>query len=288
MRNLTIERRKSFVGCLGKMKIYVEDPFATEISLQNVPCRKLGEIKNGEQKTFQIPENEAKIFVIADALSKNYCCEFFQLPQGDQDIFLAGQNKFNPAAGNPFQFDHNENPKALELRKKGTKKGAVILTCAIVFGFLAGYAIAGGLFKSEAEAKTFSAEGLQITLTDEFKKAEFEGQTVVYDSSKVAVFALKEKTDSIENGESITLQEYAKFVTDANNQLSESIQTKDGLTWFEYEFYNEEEGKTFHYFAYVYKADDAFWLVQFAVYKENVDKLRENITEWAKSVSFPA
>ncbi|MBP1575986.1 MAG: hypothetical protein J6A68_00485 [Oscillospiraceae bacterium] len=47
MRNLTIKRTKSFVGCLGKMKIYIEDPTSNELLINNTPCRKIGDLKNG-------------------------------------------------------------------------------------------------------------------------------------------------------------------------------------------------------------------------------------------------
>ena len=50
MRTLTIKRAKSFVACLAKMKVYVEDPTSREIVINNVPCRKLGDLKNGEEK----------------------------------------------------------------------------------------------------------------------------------------------------------------------------------------------------------------------------------------------
>ena len=78
MRNLTIKRTKSFVGCLAKMKIYIEDPTSNEMLINNTSCRKIGDLKNGEEKTFQIGEQEAKVFVIADKLSKNYCNEYYQ------------------------------------------------------------------------------------------------------------------------------------------------------------------------------------------------------------------
>ena len=50
MRNLTIVRRKSFVACLAKMKVYIEDPASNELVINKIPCRKLGELKNGEEK----------------------------------------------------------------------------------------------------------------------------------------------------------------------------------------------------------------------------------------------
>ena len=71
MRNLTIKREKSFVGSLAKMKVYIEDPTSNEISINDIPCRKIGDLKNGEEKTFQIDEQEVKIYVIGDKLSKN-------------------------------------------------------------------------------------------------------------------------------------------------------------------------------------------------------------------------
>ena len=123
MRNLTIKRRKTFVGCAVKMKVYIEDPYSNDIIINNVSCRKLGTLKNNEEKTFVIEDNAAKVFVIADKLSKNYCNEFYQLPAGSEDVYLTGKNKLNLASGNPFLFDNNDNEEALKNRKKGTKKG---------------------------------------------------------------------------------------------------------------------------------------------------------------------
>lgn len=145
MRNLTIKRTKTFVACLGKMKVYIEDPASNEIVINNVPCRKLGDLKNGEEKTFSIGENEAKVFVIADQLSKNYCNEFFKLPAGDTDVFLSGKNCFNPANGNAFRFDGVTDEEILQNRKKGTQKGLIVLCIAIVVGFVMGFLISSGL-----------------------------------------------------------------------------------------------------------------------------------------------
>ncbi len=42
MRNLIITREKSFVACLGVMKVYIEDRMSPEITINNTPCRKPG------------------------------------------------------------------------------------------------------------------------------------------------------------------------------------------------------------------------------------------------------
>ena len=49
MRKLTIKRAKSFVASLTKVKVYIEDQLSNELTINNVPCRKLGNIKNGEE-----------------------------------------------------------------------------------------------------------------------------------------------------------------------------------------------------------------------------------------------
>ena len=142
MRKLTIKRRKTFVACLMKLKVYIEDPSAGELTINGVACRKLGDIKNGEEKTFEIGEQAARVFVIADTLSKNYCNEFYELPERQDDISLSGKNCFNPANGNAFRFDNNTSAAALENRKRGLKKGVVVLIVSIVVGAAVGFLIA--------------------------------------------------------------------------------------------------------------------------------------------------
>ena len=77
MRELTITRRKTVVGCAGKLKVYIEDPSAVELIINNSPCRMLGTLRNGETKQFSIPEEACKIFVIAGKMSRNYCFDYY-------------------------------------------------------------------------------------------------------------------------------------------------------------------------------------------------------------------
>lgn len=146
MRTLTIKRTKRFVAFLVKMKIYVEDPTSDEIVINKVPCRKLGTLKNGEEKSFQIDDGAAKVFAIADQLSKDYCNEYYQLPEGTEDIFLSGRNHFNPASGNAFRFDGNDNEEIIANRKKNNVKGVVVLIVSIIVGAILGFLIANSLF----------------------------------------------------------------------------------------------------------------------------------------------
>lgn len=287
MRNLTIKRIKSFVGCLAKMKIYVEDHFNSEITINDIPCRKIGELKNGETKTFQIDENALKVFVIADKISKEYCNEYYQLNEGQEDVFLSGKNKFNIANGNAFRFDNNNNAEINSNRKKGTLKGAAVLVSVLVLSSLIGYSIGSCMLSGKtSKAKTFSSNGMNITLTDEFKETKVENFTVAYDSKNVAVLALREPFSLVEGFENHTLEQYANLVIKANNLSGIKPQTADGLTYFEYNFTNPETKDEYTYFSYAYKADDAFWMVQFATLSKNADEYKTQITDWAKLVNF--
>ncbi len=145
MRNLTIERRKTFVACLMKMKVYVETDGIGELVINGTPCVKLGTLKNGETKTFEISEKAVKIFVICDKVSKEYCNDFYQLPEGKEDVALSGKNKFSLASGNAFVFDNNDNPEAVQNRQKGKRIGTVVLFIAIVVGVVIGFLLGSGI-----------------------------------------------------------------------------------------------------------------------------------------------
>ena len=269
------------------MKIYIEDPTSCEITINNTPCRKIGDLKNGEEKTFQIGEQAAKVFVIADKLSKNFCNEYYQLSDGQEDIFLSGKNRFNPANGNAFRFDNNISEEVLANHKRTTRKGLLILAVAIIVGAIVGYSIVFGLLSGQTpKMKTFSSNGMTVTLTNEFKEVDIENYTATYDSKNVAVFTLKEAFALADGIENCSLEQYADLVIKNNNIGSAEIKTDEGLTYFEYEFVNPEINDTYRFFSYVYKTNDAFWLVQFATLDENVEKFAQQITEWAKSVEF--
>ncbi len=105
MRELTINRRKTFVGSLMKVKIYIHDPNSNEINIKGYPCRKLGEIKNNSSLTISIDEERHILFAIFDVVSKDYCYDAIEIPEGISNIMISGKNKFSPLQGNPFIFD---------------------------------------------------------------------------------------------------------------------------------------------------------------------------------------
>lgn len=140
----------------------------------------------------------------------------------------------------------------------------------------------------EAQPKTFTAEGMSVTLTDGFTKRSVDGFTVAYDSKDVAVLALKESFADFQ-GIELTLKEYADLVRQSNaSRNPTAVVEKDGLYTMEYSFFNEEENETYKYLCAMYESEDAFWMVQFACKADAYDSLSDTLLTYAKSVSFDA
>ena len=286
MRTITIRRIKSFVGAISKMKVYIEDPYSNETKINGTPCKKVGELKNGSEISFLTEDTAVKVFVIADKISKNYCSEYFQIPEGNENITLTGKNKFNVTNGNAFVFDNNFDEGALLNRKKNTKKGILILCIAGVIGFLSGYTLTSNLdFNQPNTTGVFSDNGMTITLNSEFNDYTIKGYTNCYSTQDVSVFVIKEPftmfTDDVD-----TIEEYSSLIISNNNLSSATLKQSDGLARFDYESTNIDTNETYKYYSYLYMSDDAFWLVQFATLASNADKYEKSITNWAKSVTF--
>lgn len=296
MRNVTITRQKSGVACLGTMKVYIEDPIAGDLPVKMrvrdeatglpvtkpVMCRKLGTLKNGEQATFPIGFGAAKIVVIADKTSRNYCSEYYQIPAGEEDLTLTGKNRYAPLQGNPFRFDGVTDEIILENRKRGKKIGTLILCISLIVGFAIGFASA---FIEDTSPKTFSDEGMTITLTGEFVEFDEEAYTVCYGSRDVAVLAIEEKFAILPGANALNLKQYAHAVMNASGVSSE-VKTEQGLTYFEYDSTDAENGEIYHYYTFVYKGKDAFWIIQFGMDANQVEDYHEQVFEWAATVKF--
>lgn len=283
VRSLTIIRRKKFTACLCSIKVYIEDHASPELEINSIPCRKLGEIKNGQQATFQIDDEAAKLVIIADKASKEYCNEVYALPQGSEDITLTGENKLNPGLGNIFRFDGNDTPENTAIRKKHSIKGWLVLAIAVAVGVILGTAFTR---INSVKEQVFSAEGMTITLTNQFEKVDIQGFTLSYDSSTAAMLALKESFAEYPGLQDMSLSQYGDAVIHNNACQTEGLQEKNGLTYFTYSFQSPEDQITYCYYTFLFKNPDAFWLVQFVCNQADVRILENDIFRWAGSISF--
>lgn len=280
MRQLTVRREKSFVACLAKDKVYIEDHYAGDTVIGGVPCRKLGDLKNGEAKTFVVGDEAARVYVISDKLSKEFCNDFFLLPAGDFPIFLVGKHLYNPVSGNAFRFNDNHNPEAVANRKRGGRIGVIVLIAAVIIGFLIGFF---GNFWDVPQDKIFSAAGMSVTLTDEFNEGEMEGFTAMWSSSEAAFIVLEEPYDTLtevmDDPAATTVETYLRLLMEHNGDGGE-LEVVEGLPRYHYDW----EG--YRYYVYAYKGNNAFWMVQIVVDLDVVDEYEDEVSRWARSVTL--
>lgn len=134
--------------------------------------------------------------------------------------------------------------------------------------------------------EVFEKDGFSITLTSEFIEKQYENYFVSYDSKNVAVFVIKEPFSALEGFEDYTLGRYADLMKKnctKDNVTPSEITEADGVTYFEYSFFNKE-GVSYKYLTAMYKGDDAFWTVQFATPISEYEGFKLQILEFAKSV----
>lgn len=292
MRRLWITRHKAKAAGKAIMNVYMEDPENGDTEINECLCRKLGELKNDQQKRFNIGNEAAKVFVVADARNRNLYNDFAEIPEGEEDVFLSGKNYQNPRAGNPFRFDGAEEEELPENRETGRHKGKILLIIAIVVGIvvgvLAGIGVSSAMLEGADEtipAKTFACQGLQITLTEEFTEISVPGYTTCYSAGDTAVFLMREDFAAKEGFGELDLDGYGAMIL-ANNHLEQDVtlEKENGLTTFAWVITDEETGVPYYYHCGLYKGPDAFWMVQITTEAEGAAEEIPQFRQWLKSV----
>lgn len=285
MRFLCIERKRSFAAALATMKVYIEDSVAGDLQINGVLCRKLGTLKNGETANFRISEAAAKVFVICDRVSKDFCFDSYDVPAGSANIALSGNCILNPIAGNPFRFSGEETKKDRKLRNKILLIGGISVVALIAAAVIIGMAMRSRV--TMGDSQVFTVDDMQITLTKDFVEFDAEGYARAFDSKHVAIMVLQEEFTLMEGLENYSLSDYGELVLANNkNTKNDGLQAKEGVMYFEYETVNREDGQKYCYIVTMYKGPDAFWLIQYIVHVDKVESCRDYIFDWASSVTF--
>lgn len=105
MRYLTLQRTKSAIDFFVTIKVYIEDPASNEIKIQGVPCRKIGELKNGEQQSFIIGDEKLRIYIMSMKIDKNLCPDFYEVPAGTENVFLTCKFIWHPILTDVCRFE---------------------------------------------------------------------------------------------------------------------------------------------------------------------------------------
>lgn len=290
MRKLTIQRADSYIDSLTKLNIYIEDFDSEEIIINETHCRKLGELGNGDIKTFDIEEHEAKVFAIADNVSQNMCDEYYQLPEGANDISLSGQNMIHPDKGHIFHFDNNKLKVMDEKRKKDKKRKWLIITISIAAAVLnifmmvfAGFTLFSKLGSNE-KGYTVQCENMTIVLPYEFDEVtfpEYMDWEAAYKSDDAEVIIMKSKFVPGDSLSKYTESQYAIQYIKSQGLKSTVRYASGDLTYFEHTYPDY-----YTYVYYVYKADNAFWIVRLGTPEEKFNDYKKEFESVAKTVRF--
>ncbi|MBQ4102980.1 MAG: hypothetical protein IJC90_00810 [Clostridia bacterium] len=294
MRNLIISREKSFTACLVKYKVYARSTDGKGMKFRKERYKKLGTIKNGEQVTFQIPEEETKILVTPGFMSKDICNDIVSVPMGVEDVSFSGKAKYNPFLYNPFQFNDPVGEETIKNRKQNNKN-LFLLIAWYIFCIVIGIIIGFSLAMAESEPKTFSVDEMQITLTEDFSEIKFDDYDAGFTNyDYLSITVVKDDIKLTEEYKNLTLEE---FGNNAANYVQENyfgeyggycsdFKSEDGLNYIEYQI-NYEDGTANYYKEYFYEVPDGFWRVCFGCATEQKYIAYYNsFDEWASSVTF--
>ncbi len=278
MRHLSIQRHKSFVGCMGKIKFYIEDPNG-DTKIQNVMCQKLGELKNGQQESFPIPEEACRIYAIAGKASSGFCCELLEIPAGSEPVSHSGKCHFAPASGNAFRFDGNNGEQARMIRQKNSRFGKKVRILAAVLGFLLGLGIAFMEFD-----ETFTTGSLTITLTDDFQEYSYGLYDAVYESPDYALLGREWKYKYQTELAQMTREEFLQLTILSHSiDNASEIRYMDGLPYYTY--LTTVEGEPYVFYVTAHQGSESYWQLAFGAPESKCGKLEKKLVKWAESVT---
>ena len=297
MRNVTIKRRKSFVGCLLKARVYVRDELYPDTYINRCPYRFLGILRNGEEQTFLVPDEAVEILVASDPLMKGVYNDRVCIEAGIDPVVLSGSCEM----GLGFVFDGVANEQRTQTLKKKKKKGIIFLIVSVIIGVVLGNIVGtlmgntvGSLIGStlppessqteSKEPKEFAVHELRISLTEAFSKMEIDGFSACYANQNTVVMVLREDFSNFDGAQDYTLEEYGNLLLTANELTEAKLTVSDNMGEFQYSRTNS--GTTYRYFSFIYKSEQAFWFVQFGVEEVNADATYDQCRSWAQTVTF--
>lgn len=279
MRTLTILRRKRFVACLRADRVYIEDHNSSDTVINGTPCRKIGTLKNGEEKSFEITDARQRVYVVSDALAKKISNDYYEIPEGSDNVYLSGVRSYNPATGSAFRFDNNYNEDAIRNRSRGTRIGVAVLIVATIVGFIIGLLIGN----RPPVAEEFVRGEVSITLMSDFSEFETEGHYATFSNGDISVFIVGFYKEELIDG--LTFDEFAKAMAENDEYDASSLKTEGELLYFYYDADNDD-GEANRYYSYLYETDDTFWVVQFVCDVSEADVDKSVIADYAKTVKF--
>ena len=286
MRTLTIKRHNSVVSTTKSAKIYVDNSSTVDLVINGIPCRKIGEVKNGEEQSFLISENEqGKVFIVNDDKQTETKC-VWDIAAGYDSVYLTCKAVKDSAGKSVFVFDSaTDGDGDIESEKDNSKQRLKNIIIAVSFCALIALVALIIMDKNDTpDNYIFTTEGMTIVLNEGFTPTGVEDAVICYSSSDVNITTYKDSFEGNPDAKIMSVADYANaLIKDAN--ITADVKTKDGVTYFEYQK-EGTDGKLYKYYVSVYKTETAFWNVEMRTYENVYNDHVESFETWAKSVSF--
>ncbi len=155
---------------------------------------------------------------------------------------------------------------------------------------LIGYAAADDKYYEEdveiLDVEATLPEGFGMTLPDGYLSLTMEGTAGCYTDGQSIIILNKEKRADFEGTdyEGLNGKEYAELLM-ALSELPGDVKTEGTAYTFEYDG-DIGEGVIYHYLAYVFESEDAFWTLQFSTAKADFEANRATYKAIAATVEI--
>lgn len=137
--------------------------------------------------------------------------------------------------------------------------------------------------------KTFSSNGLEITLTKDFTDITESLQDVyaaAFETDTMVIFALKEPFSGLTDYKDLTVEKYMDLVSKANVQQNKIYKKCPclGDNCLVYDYYNDNDGQFYINISYFFESKDSFWIIQFMTIPSDALIYFEKIKEFVGTI----
>ena len=137
----------------------------------------------------------------------------------------------------------------------------------------------------EANAKSFTDNGMTITLTSAFEKIDMEGYSAVYTSSDAVVYVYEQSKSEFDKVEDMSIRKYLEFFCEANKSKYEIDISSSGDLFF-VEYSATSDNVTFKYLTAFFENGENYIRAEFVSEDKNYEEYRPHFLNWAKTVTF--
>ena len=138
----------------------------------------------------------------------------------------------------------------------------------------------------ESTAKSFSANGMTIKLTEAFKSVSMAGYAAVYEASETVVYVSNQQMSEFDKVKEMSLEKYVGFFRDSNKSKTPSETKTDGdVIYIEYSS-TGEGNVVYKYLTAFFEGNGVYVRVEFVAEDKNYEEYRPYFINWAKTVTF--